>query len=479
MKVKGSLAIAIVLAELGIGAAESQVAEWHGSGGGGGSQVQLFVDDWIVAERTGLTRELGQVKKANGGRPIFTEGWFYGTVLRDQGRFKMWYRKPGSSGYGYAESSDGLRFEKRADLTGINFAGDYTLAVEFDPHETDPQHRFKAAYDAPGMAAGIAHSTDGIKWNPYNSGRPVTGRAADSYNQILWDDVAKTYRLFTRTDFGPPGGRDELRGTRSMTNSDPKSQPTHWHIVRQWKFDQEGKSESNRRQIYAVTCWPHEGVYFALLSVYEYIADFSEGRTADFKKRHERDVMNYYLATSRDCDSWDLSWVYAGQPIVPRGPDGSFDKDLLLPASTIVTHDDKHWLYYAGGNERHGNEEVRFGRDHAIGLATLPLDRFVGLCAGDTPGHVVTKLLKLDGSKLFVNLDARGGEIQVELVDESGEPIANYSGPHSAIARDVDELRWPAHWQSTDDWSLLRGKNVRLRFKIRNAKLYAFAFVKA
>src|SRR5262245_51211864 len=225
----------------GTGAADEAATDR--TSGGSGSQVQLFVDDWIVAERTGLTRELGRVTKANGGRPIFTDGWFYGTVLRDQGRFKLWYRKPGSAGYGYAESTDGLRFERRADLTGINFAGDYTLAVELDAHETDPQHRFKAAYDAPGMAAGIAHSADGIAWTPYNNGRPVTGRAADSYNQIVWDDRAQTYRLFTRTDFGPPGGRDELRGTRSMTNLDPISKSTDWRLVRQWKLDQEGPAE--------------------------------------------------------------------------------------------------------------------------------------------------------------------------------------------------------------------------------------------
>src|SRR6185295_16406690 len=112
-------------------------------------------------------------------------------------------------GFGYAESSDGLAFVHSADLTGINFAGDYTLAVEIDTHEADRVHRYIAAYDAPGMAAGIAHSADGIAWTPYNGGKPVTRRAADTYNQVLWDPMGKTYRLFTRTDFGTPGGAGE------------------------------------------------------------------------------------------------------------------------------------------------------------------------------------------------------------------------------------------------------------------------------
>jgi hypothetical protein len=56
------------------------------------------------------------------------------------------------------------------------------------------------------MRAALAHSGDGIHWTPYNDGNPVTHRAADTYNQIIWDDEVKTYRLFTRTDFGTPGG---------------------------------------------------------------------------------------------------------------------------------------------------------------------------------------------------------------------------------------------------------------------------------
>src|SRR6185436_15044891 len=150
-------------------------------------------------------------------------------------------------------------FVKRADVSGINFAGDYTLAVEPDGH-TKEAPRFIAGYDAPGMAAGIATSSDGIHWTPLNAGNPVTGRAADTYNQVLWDSKAKTYRLFTRTDFGAAGGKTELRGTRSMRNPDILADPKAWKLVRQWKFDKEGPAEAPRRQSYAVTCWIRHGV---------------------------------------------------------------------------------------------------------------------------------------------------------------------------------------------------------------------------
>lgn len=438
-----------------------------------GLRRQLFVDDYFIAQQQGLHRQLGQVTKANQGRPIFTDGWFYGTVLHDQERFKLWYRKPGQQGYGYAESLDGQSFRHIASLEGISFAGDYTLAVEIDSSETDAGHRYKAGYDAIGMAAGIAHSANGIHWTPYHQGKPVTKRAADTYNQIIWDPEANTYRLFTRSDFGAPGGLSELRGTRSMTNPAAKSNPADWKTVREWIFDREGPGEALRRQVYAATCWIHEGIYFALLTVYEYPGDTSEGQSTDHHHRHERDVMNFYIATSRDGDSWDLQWVYAGQPLIPRGPEGAFDKDLILPASTIVTHDDRHWLYYSGANERHGTPDVHFERTHAIGLAHLRLDGFVGLRAGSVEGTITTKPFRLEANRFHVNVDAAEGECAVELLDESGQPLTGFPSASANFARGVNDLRWQPTWRDTPDLSKFLGKTVRLRIRLRDATLYS------
>ncbi len=438
-----------------------------------GTRKQLLVDDFVVARKQNVRRVLHTAQKQNNGQPIFPDGRFYGTVLYDDEKFKMWWRKPGREGYGYAESADGLQFKKVADVTGINFAGDFTLSVSLDPHETDSAHRFKAAYDAPGMRAGIAHSADGVRWTPYNDGKPVTHRAADTYNQIVWDEDVKTYRLFTRTDYGTAGGAGEIRGTRSMLNPGVKSNPTNWKLVRNWIFDREGKDEHQRRQIYALTDWIYHGVHFGLLTVYEWPGDVSEG-PADLKKRHERDVMNYYIATSRDGDAWDLQWVYAGQPIVPRGGDGTFDKDLIIPASTIVTHNDRHWLYFGGANERHGTAEATFPRKQAIGVATLRLDGFISLAANNEPAVVETKSFTLEGESLQVNVDAGEGEIRVDVLDAAGVPLDGYSGEDAATFRNIDELRLSPRWSKS--LAILKGQPIRLRFHLRRADLYAFQF---
>ena len=109
-----------------------------------------------------MERVLCRVEKVNDGNPIFKDGWFYGTVLHCDDRFKLSFRKFNDKGYGYAESADGIHFTKKADLTGINFAGDVNLAIELNWADVKPRRRYVGGYDAPGMAAGIAFSQDGI-----------------------------------------------------------------------------------------------------------------------------------------------------------------------------------------------------------------------------------------------------------------------------------------------------------------------------
>jgi hypothetical protein len=459
-----------------------------------GTRKQLLADDLVIAATEGVQRVLHQATKANDGQPVRfwkqddedrrvpLKAWVYASPYYDEQRgvFRMWSRvlpDGRSMRYGYSESKDGVNFDFITELEGLHSNGDYNSVVYIDPHETDPAHRYKIGYDGapPGFPNGacLAHSADGIHWTPYNDGKPVTGRAADFTNCLIWDEAVGTYRLFTRTDFGPGGGPDEHRGMRGMTNADVKANPTGWTTVRNWVLDREGKDELRRRQIYTMTDWSYCGVHFGLFSVYEWPGDFSEAMETDHVKRHERDVLNYYIATCRDGDSWDLTWIYVGRPLVERGGDGAWDKDLILPANWIVTQADRHWIYYGGANERHGTEGVfQPQRDGAIGLATLRLDGFISLTADEKPGIVLTRPFEVKGEALEVNVDAGRGELRVEVLDASGKPLPGYSGQSATPHRNVDELRLSPRWAKP--FSELKTQTIRLRFRLRNAALYAF-----
>jgi hypothetical protein len=189
----------------------------------------------------------------------------------------------------------------------------------------------------------------------------------------------------------------------------------------------------------------------------------------DLVKRHERDICNFYITPSRDTYNWDLTWVYAGQPMIPRGGDGSFDKDLLVPTSNIITHEDEHWIYYGGLRERHD----RYPRSPGIGLAKLRLDGFVYLAAGEQEGTVLTKPLVISAKtgseygcqkRRGIRRDPGcGRQYHQRLRSEDAKPFINTQG-----------VALEPRWSSQADFSTLKGKIVRLKFRLQKAKLYAF-----
>ncbi len=473
-----------------------------------GLRKQLFADDYIISERRNVTRELGKVTKVNEGRPIFDDAWWASTVLHDGRLFKMWYTTK-EQGFSlategkwvgaYAESENGLRWTKKANVTGLPFLYG---PVWVDPHETDSAHKFKVATrlnPAPparvGITPALAHSADGVNWALYNDGQPVTGPSGDFTNQIDWDEEVKVYRLFIRDE--DVASLDEpinSRGVRLLINPDIKADPTNWTSVRSWKLDRMGRDDYARRQIYHMNDWYYEGIHFGLIAVYEWPTDISEG-PYNPNKRHERDIMNFYISTSRDAENWDFSWVYSAKPLIPRGPAGSFDNDAVYPCPTMVTYGDKHWLYYSGGKERH-NAYVHFYdkqrkerypgaiekystaiRDqYNTCLATMRLDGALCLEAKGEVGTVMTKPFRLGGTRVAVNVEAPSGEVRMEVLEpaQTGTPITDFTKEDSTAYREVDELRLRPRWKNHSNLASLKGKIVRLKFYLNDAKLYSF-----
>ena len=467
-----------------------------------GLKKQLLVDDYIVAEKGNVTRELGKITRENNGNPVMVadKPWehanrlgFYMTVLRDEkhDRFKMWYLAQHGgwqdfngfntvigasgvdiSGVGYAESVDGLNWTK--PLQDVSCFIDPTVPW-------GAPDKYKAAFDNPVdqrpdggdvACSCLAYSPDGIHWTYYNNGERVTYRAADTQNQILWDVISGRYLLVTRHDLAGDGGEQrETRGTRVMAHhkdNDLINHPTAWQDLQILGLD-----ERKRRQIHTLTVWPYEGVYFGFIGAYEFLTDDDFSSTpGDLETRHEDNIVNFYITTSRDAVDWDMSWVYASKALIPRGAAGSFDKDgIHVP--NLITYNDRHWLFFCGMSERFGHDDPKGVM--GIGLATLRLDGFVCLVAKEKQGTVVTKPLELRGRKLQVNVEAPDGELSVEVLDADGDPIKGFSGSRAETYAGIDELRFEPAWGG-QNLSELVGEVIQLKFSLRNAKLYAFQF---
>jgi len=496
-----------------------------------GLQKQLLVDDYVIAEKQNVTREVGQAEKIGvvlepslptdyhpgqrgeydpqvqaeairgeggtghnadsrrrklDGSPISVDMGWYTTVLWNEPlqKFQMWYMAYRLAGTGYAESKDGIHWTKPNVGVGVTDEekGNIVVRAQAFTCMIDPTvpwghpEKFKAAMDSNldrECRTSIGYSADGIHWSWYNDGKPVTDRAADGYNHIYWDPIKKEYRLMVRTDLGARGGKKEIRTVRIMRHKtgDLMNDPEAWETMIDEIRVEDPKGEINafgvpRLQMHGMTSWVYEGIYFATLDVYTMDrGGLFEGW--DYQTRHDEDYFVYYIGTSRDGINFDKSWIYKRKPLVDRGPAGSFDKGGIRGPSQIITHNDEHLIYYGSVNERH----YASGRDCKIALAKLRLDGFVSLSAKDQWGYVTTKPFKLQGDRLEVNIDAEGGEFRVEVLDEKGNPIEGYAAEQAKLYKDIDQLRLSPKWKGGKG---LKGKVVRLKFHLRNAKLYAF-----
>ena len=91
---------------------------------------------------------------------------------------------------------------------------------------------------------------------------------------------------------------------------------------------------------------------------------------------------------------------------------------------------------------------------------------------------MTTKPFTPDGGQtLVINADASGrdGHVLVELLDADKEPMAKFSRD-DCDALNGDKIRHTVTWGGSSDLSTLKGKAVRLRFYLKEAKLFSLKF---
>jgi hypothetical protein len=180
------------------------------------------------------------------------------------------------------------------------------------------------------------------------------------------------------------------------------------------------------------------------------------------------------LAVSRDLDDWDRPFR---APCIPRGNVGEWDCGFFWTPNEALRVGDEIWLYYAASNFGHGHpcqrrEDGRLTKYTAsIGLATWKLDRFVSADAPAAGGTLTTVPITFSGNRLEINAAPKnGGSIVVEILDMSGKTFAR-SKPFAG-----DDLRHKVEWVDNVELGKLAGTPITLRFSLKSAELYSFAF---
>jgi len=186
------------------------------------------------------------------------------------------------------------------------------------------------------------------------------------------------------------------------------------------------------------------------------------------------------LAVSRDGIHWDR---VDRKAYVPMGRTDQWDRYRTMTGLGMARAGNDLYQFYWGGGDLHDSLPLRpeFKPNPAwhggLGLVKQRLDGLVSADVDYRGGHITTPPIVFRGNWLELNHNCGGqGTIFVELRDLNDQPVPGYA---LADCEEVscDDVAWKIRWRGCADVSSLAGRPIKIHFKMRNAKLYAFQFV--
>ena len=466
---------------------------------------QLFVDDYLIASTNGVVRHwncpvkapspvLRPTSERNGrlaGCTVATDGGLWWDPKL--GKYRLWYETDWAGNLCYAESKDGLAWE-RPDLgkvKGTNrvFGEDEeqrnrsldSWSVWPDYTAEDPYARWNMLVSAPG---GITTDTmfasdDGRSFRKIG----IAGYSGD--RTTLHFDAILGRWVFSLRDFHNPLGRARRFHAQEAFRPDAvpygfpyggQPQPKGTKEPEMWtEFD--GLDYGPRGSLYNFDAVPYESLMLGVMEVlHNTPKDNYDSECAGLPKQ-----TSLRFAFSRD----GRKYVPAPESALkPSGwGSGKWDTGYLSAMGGICTVGEETMRFYYSALR--GDATMSRGKvgsqpmyrqgmyyNGAIGYATLRRDGFAGLVA-DGEGEVVTKPVVFAGAHLFVNAECLFGDVTVEVLDDKGSPVPGFAAADCRALRFADSTKRELVFAG-GDLGRLSGKPVSLRFRLHCATLYSF-----
>ncbi len=437
----------------------------------------------------------------------------HGSVLLDDGKYRMWYggiREPRKGEprpswwdwihYGYAESDDGIQWKRvRLGLVDWNGSKENNIIPDFrhsarifkDEGDPDPKRRYKAFYFwNAGELLEIARtgkygrqydprdemflmdlftSPDGIHFEqhegevrfPDGQIKPLSLIPQSVFRDDADPDPNKRYKAY-----GFMSLNLRRRGASYLFSPDAQHWTAHAElpVIDPLVRGTPPVASGPTGQVHDTVCFLYEGYYLAL-----------------YQDQNHPGNMSIELAVSRDAENF--RHIKPGSKVLDVGEPDAWDAQTILPTTPVIL-DKEIRLYYGGGTER---KPPLNGKPKWVclpGLATLRRDGFTSFqLHGDAKSGSLTTIpfsLPKKISRLHLNVKCPGkSTLRVELLDaKSGEPLPGYSlGEHNPITG--DQLDIPVTWKKV---VTLPGTNqlVQLRIELEagdtSPKLYSFRF---
>lgn len=411
---------------------------------------------------------------------------FYGSILRDGERYRMWYvafdddtpnRQPSTRWRAaYAESTDGVHWS-RPHLGLVDYRGNknnnlldmggqawgfVNLKVIRDEDEADPNRRYKMTthvYYRHTRRLGTLltwFSQDGFRWQPSKPVKPTRGEL--SANDLLIPGF----------HFEPCGGLYQWQGQYFIMGQNALP-GTHHH---------QGRVCRVYRSHDFMEWQPTNTVSFTRITQEQWLGP---GRSLEGEQCHEGiSVWNrghvllgiygqWHGAPTWKDISVDLGLVISHDGLffhepktewcfLKHGDKGSWDQGGLLQGQGFQNIGENTYIYYGAWDPTvtGGPETPRGG----VGIALLPRDRFGYLSFDDsnegpgdyqlpqTQAQLVTSAQKVKNPEFYLNAEGLDSEawIRVELLDSEERPIPQCSGTKALLVKHSGfhiPLVWP------------------------------------
>ncbi|HOL67428.1 MAG TPA: hypothetical protein PKX93_08240 [bacterium] len=407
-----------------------------------------------------------------------------GSVLFDpaENQFHCWYRIHSRlatvSNVGYAVSRDGFHWEKpplglvpweqspKNNLVPLCVppVKSHHLSGVVPNYLPELPARLIATvyshFDDPIYTSGITFllSQDGFRWQPhFPPTLPLDGDA----HCLMWDPANRCYLCTTRSyQHFHLIRRLQLKGMHHLRNKRhialARSRDlVHWTpMVTVLEADEK---DPENAELYLMYIVPYGNAYLGLVQL------FYPDKTMTYGP------LEMFLSFSRN----GLDWVRVDRkrPILPRGAPGEWDSAHVTICTNVPHPEGKRLRFWYGGK----NTEHWQAGNAGMGTATLRRDGFACWQAGDEEGCLTTVPLTVNWATwLFLNVEAPRGQVQVEILEaETFQPL---KGTSRKDCRPIsgDELRAPVIFGPERGSFIRHTGRIRLRFYLRQARLYAF-----
>ncbi len=401
---------------------------------------------------------------------------FYGSVIRENGLFRMWYialneelsemtERKDVFRPAYAESTDGINWT-RPSLGLVEYQGNrqnnllqispgpmgfINLKVLVEPDEPDPQKRYKMSaqtwwHSDSGFGRGTLvtlFSADGLSWNliqkfkPIKGAIPIEAMCLPPHHFEAAGGLYKWQGKYYATGQGcsdhnlhrptPYSGREVLmHRSKDFINWEPTA---HVGFIREGQYMKFGCG-SGEETHEGVGVWNRNNVLLGFHGVWH----------GDKNKQWAKTTIDIGFSISND--GLNFREPVTEHIFLKNGKDGEWDQGGVLQGQGFENVGEKTYIYYGAWDPRQTIEVKGFTYPPrgGLGLATLDRDRFgyLGLRDEGNPADFITAAIPLNTAGLLeVYINATGlGEnatLRVEILDEMERLLPSFSETHAAI----------------------------------------------